>query len=111
MASSTLDILNEFSLLDELSRTVLQEFSKTIIENKFFIYKNYLLEDADIVEFKNEWNFNPQKCALDKYSNKFLYPIILLANNSPSIFTFHIDNYTFIKIPQIDKIEYIAFNY
>jgi hypothetical protein len=99
-----IDVLKDVSYTNQLIDVVKNEFKKVIIENQFYINREYLLVNSKEYDFKPEWNFNPQKCAYEHYDIKELYPIILLVNNISSFLKFHMDYYPKIKIPTIDSI-------
>jgi hypothetical protein len=74
-------------------KKILDEFDKPLFRNKFYINKNYLIEQSDYIKFNNDkWIYKPQLFCQDYYEEQYLYPVILLINNINSIFNFHPNN-------------------
>lgn len=81
------------------------EFSKNIFENRYFINLDYLLDESNQVEFKQIWEYNPQKFCSEYYELADLYPIVLLTNKLNSIFEFKAERLkNFILAPTATSI-------
>lgn len=72
---------------------IINEFSKPLFLNKFYINKDGLIYNSDTIStFREVWKQNPQKLAMEYYDEIEYYRIILLVNNIPSIFAFDAKN-------------------
>jgi disulfide oxidoreductase YuzD len=87
---SSSNIKTFFSILNNNSKRVFYEFSKTPHSNIFFKNKYGLIKNSDIKLFDNQqWHMNPLKYSQDIYQNQYYYPIILMCNNIGSICDFN----------------------
>ena len=72
---------------------IIDEFAKPLFLNKFYINKDGLIYNSDIIKtFREVWKQNPQKLAMEYYDDFEFYRIILLVNNIPSVFAFDAKN-------------------
>lgn len=108
---STSDISSFFKQLPADVKNVLKEYDKTIIENRFFKNKEYLLNHSSTKQIKfdkNRWEFCPHIFCLDNYGEdyQYLYPVILTVNTIKSMFEFIQDNFNDLLIykPSLDSI-------
>jgi uncharacterized hydantoinase/oxoprolinase family protein len=68
---------------------IINEFDKPLFLNKFYINREGLIYNSDIIKtFREVWKQNPQRLALEFYNEFEFYKIILLVNNIPSVFAF-----------------------
>jgi len=105
MSAENLNILDDLKAnIDFVAETIINEFNKPLISNIFFINLDYLKTKSDLVDFKSEYNYSPQKVCIDYYNNKNYYPIILLVNNCKSIFEFNDYNYKKVMVPSLNAI-------
>jgi len=72
---------------------IIDEFTKPLFLNKFYINKEGLIYNSDtIFTFREVWKQNPQKLAMEYYDEFEFYRIILLVNNISSVFAFDAKN-------------------
>lgn len=70
-------------------KKIISEFNKPIFQNIFFINKTLLYDDPQFISFdNNKWIQRPLIFCNEIYSEPYLYPIILLANNIGSVMDF-----------------------
>jgi hypothetical protein len=94
-----LNLLEEIISRPYYSRLILSEFNKPVLTNIFYINKQGLILNSDIIEFnKQKWLHNPRQFCYDHYEVQELFPLILLVNNISSFFNFIPDNLTENKI-------------
>jgi hypothetical protein len=90
------------------SKKVMQEFSKSLFDNKFFINRDFLTMNSIKVPFNKErWYRRPEVFSLDYYEEYLFYPIILLINKISSRFSFvpeNLENDIFIISPNKKSI-------
>ena len=77
---------NSFLTIHELN--IINEFSKPIFSNKYYISMDGLIKNSKIVNFDLKWEYNPQQFCFDYYKKYMFYPVILLVNNVNTIFEF-----------------------
>lgn len=87
-----------FNYLPIHVKKTLSEYEKQLPYNRFFIYKDYLLNHTATKQIKfnkNRWELRPHLFCYDNYSEneQYLYPIILTINNIKSIHDFLPDNF------------------
>ena len=90
-------------------KSIFNEFTKSVHNNRFIINLDYLLytDNFDYVDFsKDVWTFRPDYFCADHYDHSFVYPVILLVNGIKTIFEFIPDNISDNRIiaPKINKI-------
>ena len=105
-------ITDYFNYLPTHIRKVLSEYDKSLTENRFFIYKDYLLNSTATKQIKfnkNRWEMRPHLFCFDNYSedNQFLYPVILTVNNIRSFHDFLPENFKdqIIYTPSLSNIQ------
>ena len=103
------DYLNQ---LPVYVKNVLAEYKNQLPYNRFYIYKDYLLNDPSTqkISFNNaRWTRRPYLFCYDNYSadDQYLYPIILTINNINSIHSFISTNFKdqIIYTPSITLIQ------
>ena len=86
-------------------QSIIDEFKKSIFDNRFFISKNALIKNSKKVAFtKPEWDKNPFRFALDQYDNSLLANVILLVNDISSYVEFTSENLQNIIVPDKNTI-------
>jgi len=105
-------ITDYFNFLPDYVKKVLKEYEKQLPFNKFYIYKDYLLNHTTtrLIKFdKNRWYLRPHLYCYDNYSDneQYLYPIILTVNNIKSIHEFKSDSFKdqIVYTPSINLIQ------
>jgi len=99
-----LDPREELKDVSVVVEKVLEEFEKPSYENIFLLNLGYLRENSYEKDFLPKYNFSPQTVSYEEYLDKNLYPIILVVNNCPTIFKFHISYLKKIIVPRFDVI-------
>lgn len=107
-------ITDYFNYIPTYVKSVLTEYEKQLPFNRFYIYREYLLNHADtrLIKFdKNRWNLRPHLFCYDIYSDsdQYLYPIILTVNNIKSMHEFKPESFKdqVIYTPTINLIQKI----
>lgn len=107
-------ITDYFNYIPDYVKQVLKEYEKQLPHNRFYIYKDYLLNDSTTkrIKFdKNRWMYRPYLFCFDNYGedNQFLFPVILTINNIKSIHDFISDSFKdqIIYTPSVDIIQEI----
>jgi len=107
-------ITDYFNFLPDYVKKVLKEYEKQLPFNRFYIYREYLLNhpNTKLVKFdKNRWYLRPHLFCYDNYSDsdQYLYPIILTLNNIKSIHMFESNNFKdqIVYTPSINLIQEI----
>lgn len=99
------NLLVHFASVSALGKSILSEFEKDIFENRFFLYKDTLLYDAEFLQFSDpKWENNTLKFCHDKYEEQYVFPLIHLANNIGSMFEFNSNNLKYIIAPKKETI-------
>ena len=106
MANST-NLISYWESQPLLITNIFNEFKKDILNNKFFINKEFFKKNSDKILFNNDkWFLRPEFFCYQYYGNSELYPIILLINDIYSRFNFKKENFEFgIYAPKIEMIE------
>ena len=94
--------------------STLNEYNKLTYQNRFFIYKDYILNTKDLKKIKfnnNRWSLRPYLFCYDNYSEseQYLYPILLTINNINSIHLFKLENFKdqIVLTPSVTTIKKI----
>jgi len=90
---STTDLRGFINSLPTAVKSILKEYDKLLTENRFFKYKEYLLnhDDTKSVTFdQNRWEYRPHMFCFEQYgeSYQYTYPVILTLNKIRSIMEF-----------------------
>jgi len=91
-------ITDYFNFLPDAVKQILTEYEKQLPFNRFFIYRDYLLNATETKQIKfdkNRWSLRPHLFCFDTYGDEyqFIYPVILTVNNIKSIHEFKSDNF------------------
>lgn len=74
-------------------KLITKEFNKSIHDNVFYINKDYLLLNCNLVKFSKEsWKMRPNVFCSDYYEITSISSVILMSNNLKSIFEFLPEN-------------------
>lgn len=85
---------------------IIKEFKKSLMENVFFRNYDYLVRVSKNVPFSQDtWNLRPFIFCKDYYEEPYIYPVILLTNNIPTMFEFVSSNFENGMILCPDKTE------
>lgn len=105
------DYLNQ---LPVYVKNILNEYNKPLPFNRFFTYKEYLLNASSTkaIKFNNiRWNLRPYLFCYDQYSanDQYVYPVILTINNINSMHSFLPQNFSnqIIYTPSLTTIQEI----
>jgi len=105
----TSHVLKHYKSISPIEKIVLTNFNKDLYDNIFYLYKDRLIYDADIVEFSDpKWERNTLKFCFDTYGYQYLFPIIHLVNNIGSMFDFTSSKLKYIIAPDIKTINKIT---
>lgn len=75
-------------------RKIINEFTKDLFNNKFYLNRDGLIDSADKVEFNNEaWTMNPQKFAIDHYGDIEFFQMVMMLNKIQSRYVFKRENF------------------
>jgi hypothetical protein len=101
-----------FNYIPQHVKKTLNEYSKPLTFNRFFIYKDYLLNKSSTIKFDdNRWTQRPHLFCFDNYSEdeQYLYPIILTLNGIKSLHDFKPENFKDLLIykPMVNTIQEI----
>jgi hypothetical protein len=91
--SRTTDLRGFMNNLPTTVKSILNEYDKLPTENRFFKYKEYLLnhDDTKSVTFdQKRWEYRPHMFCFEQYgeSYQYAYPVILTLNKIKSIMAF-----------------------
>jgi len=93
MTLQTSDLRQHFIQQQSNVKNILIEFTKSIHLNIFSRNRESLLLDAAIVKFqKDSWKMRPDIFCLEYYKEPYFHPVVLLANNLGSVFSFQPEN-------------------
>lgn len=88
------NLLNYLSSQSYDVKLILSEFADDIMNNKFYINKEYLIENSIYVKFDiDKWKYRPNIFCNDYYQEQYFYPVILLVNNITTMFNFVPDSF------------------
>jgi len=107
VANTTTDLITYHNSLTLTYKQIMQEYTKSIIDNVFFQNLEYLHTYSDLVRFSNDmWNQRPEMFCVDYYGQSELSPIILTCNRLSTFFLFTVDNLkdSLIIAPRLENI-------
>jgi len=110
--SYTSDVAGFFTSLPLVVRNTLAEYKKSIHDNRFLKYKEYLVnhETTKTTKFDQyRWDIKPYVFCSDVYGEdyQYIYPVILTVNTIKSIHDFIQDNFKDLLVytPSINTIQ------
>lgn len=106
--STSSNIINDWEKQPIIISDIYNEFKKDILHNRFFLNKEYLRSESDIIKFNNDkWHLRPEYFSYSYYDNSNYWQIILLVNNIDTRFNFRKDNFRKVGIyaPRVSAIE------
>lgn len=88
----TTNIISQWNSLPVDISNIYNEFKKSILYNRFFQNKQYLIDNSKLINFDNDkWFLRPEYFSYSVYGDSNYYLIILLVNNITSRFNFRRD--------------------
>jgi hypothetical protein len=111
MSSYSSEINTFFGNLPMIVKNIINEYSKSIIDNRFLKYKKFLVENENTQKKlfnKTIWSHAPHIFCSEYYGEdyQYVYPVILTVNGINTIHDFISDNFEdMIIAPPINLME------
>jgi len=106
--SSTSNLKLHYLTISPIAKKILNEFKKNIFDNIYYLNKDKLIYDAELVKFdKNSWENNTLNFCEEVYSEQYIFPVIHLVNSIGSIFEFNSMTLPVIIRPKLEIIKNI----
>lgn len=88
------DIIQEWNSLPINISNIYDEFKKSILNNRFFQNKQYLIDNSRLIRFDNDkWFLRPEYFSQSIYGDHNYYLVVLLVNNITSRFNFRRESF------------------
>jgi len=87
--NQTISLTEHFKSQTSDVKKIFKEFAKPILSNVFFTNLAALRLESNFYEFTNDrWMQRPTIFCMDIYKEPFLYPVIMLVNNTKTFLEF-----------------------
>jgi len=85
----TSDLIQSYRRTSSISSDIVEEFKKSVLQNRFFWHKKFLIDSAKKIRFDvPTWHLRPEFFAYDYYGEANFFHIVLLVNDISSRFNF-----------------------